>query len=80
MALCPGFTKTEFHERMGVAAARRRLPVAGRRRPGRARRSQDFDKGKAFSIPSKRYKAIAAVTRRRPDPGCCSGSRASGRK
>ncbi len=59
--LCPGFTKTEFHERMSV-----------RRGSGRmwlepdflvAECLADFDKGKALSVPGVQYKAITTVTR-----------------
>jgi short-subunit dehydrogenase len=64
MALCPGFTKTEFHERMSV-----------RRGDGFlwldvdflvATALKDFDKGRAYSIPGVQYKAIAALTRAVP--------------
>ena len=64
-AVCPGFTHTRFHERMGLppgqegaaglAVARRtrcRLGVAARRRPRQA-----------VSVPSLRYKAIVGLTR-----------------
>ena len=63
MALCPGFTKTEFHERMDVSRGSA---------PGFLwldadvlveRALEDFDKGQAFSIPGAQYKAIAALAR-----------------
>ena len=65
MSLCPGFTKTEFHQRMQVT-------------PGDGfmwldvdflvRKSlQDFDKGRAYSIPGAQYKTIIALTRAIPN-------------
>ena len=65
MSLCPGFTKTEFHQRMQVT-------------PGDGfmwldvdflvRKSlQDFDKGRACSIPGAQYKTIIALTRAIPN-------------
>lgn len=64
MALCPGFVKTEFHQRLGVdrdKSAPRLLWLE----PDRLVRDAlaDFDKGKALSVPSKRYKAIVTATR-----------------
>ncbi len=62
-SLCPGFTKTEFHERMGVSRESA---------PGFmwldadelvATALKDHAKGKVYSIPSAQYKAIATVTR-----------------
>jgi len=63
MALCPGFTRTEFHQRMEVNPdsspsflwldADELVTTA----------LADFDKGRVFSIPSARYKAIATVAR-----------------
>jgi len=61
MALCPGFTKTEFHQRMGVGRdsapefmwldVDRLVAVALR----------DYDKGRAISVPSAQYKAVVAA-------------------
>lgn len=64
MALCPGFVRTEFHERLGVdrdASAPKLLWLE----PDRLVRDAlaDFDRGRAMSIPSKRYKAIVTATR-----------------
>jgi len=65
MALCPGFTKTEFHERMQV-----------KRGDGfmwldvefLVRKSlEDFDKGRAYSIPGAQYKTIIALTKAIPN-------------
>jgi uncharacterized protein len=63
MALCPGFTRTEFHQRLG--AGRDSVPallwldvdelVTAALR--------DFDRGRVISVPSARYKAITAVAR-----------------
>jgi len=66
MTLCPGFTKTEFHGRMDVG--RDAVPsflwldVDDLVREAIA----DFDAGKTLSVPSKRYKAITAVSRHLP--------------
>ncbi|GAA3540364.1 SDR family NAD(P)-dependent oxidoreductase [Nocardioides daeguensis] len=64
MALCPGFVRTEFHQRLGVdreASAPRLLWLE----PDRLVRDAlaDFDRGRAMSIPSKRYKAIVTASR-----------------
>ncbi|WP_435768903.1 SDR family NAD(P)-dependent oxidoreductase [Nocardioides sp. SYSU DS0651] len=64
MALCPGFVRTEFHERLGVdrdASAPRVLWLE----PDRLVRDAlaDYDRGRALSIPSKRYKAIVTASR-----------------
>jgi uncharacterized protein len=69
MALCPGFVKTEFHQRLGIdrdASAPRLLWLE----PDRLVREAlaDFDKGKPMSIPSKRYKTIVTATRLVPRP------------
>jgi uncharacterized protein len=64
----PGFTRTEFHERMEVGrdAVPRPLWLDAERVVDEA--LADFDKGKALSVPSKRYKVIAAVSRHLPTP------------
>lgn len=63
MCLCPGFTKTEFHQRMDVS--RESAPAFMWLDADQlvARALEDFDKGRVYSIPSARYKAIAAAAR-----------------
>lgn len=64
-AVCPGFTHTSFHERMGLAVGEEGVPrlmwlnAADVVREG----LRDAARGKAVSIPSWRYKAIVALTR-----------------
>jgi short-subunit dehydrogenase len=66
-AVCPGFVRTEFHARMGA-------DTAGIKDwmwldPERVVREglRDAFAGKSVSIPSKRYKALSALTRSLPD-------------
>jgi short-subunit dehydrogenase len=68
MVLCPGFTKTEFHARMDVSrgSAPGFLWLDADRLVREA--LADLEAGKAMSIPSKRYKAIAALGRTVPRP------------
>lgn len=69
MALCPGFVRTEFHERLGIdrdSSAPKPLWLDADRLVRDA--LADFDKGKAVSIPSKRYKTIVTVSRLVPRP------------
>lgn len=65
-AVCPGFTHTEFHDRMGmdktVAPAWMWLRAEQVVREGLA----DNAKGKAVSIPSRRYKVLVAAARLLP--------------
>lgn len=66
MALLPGFTRTEFHERMEVgrdsAPSWMWLDVDDLVREA----LDDYDKGKIFSIPSARYKVVATAARITP--------------
>lgn len=69
MALCPGFVRTEFHQRLGVdrdASAPRQLWLE----PDRLVRDAlaDYEAGKSMSIPSKRYKVIVGASRAIPAP------------
>jgi short-subunit dehydrogenase len=66
MTLLPGFTRTEFHERMDVArvAVPRPLWLDADRVVDEA--LADFDAGKRISIPSKRYKVIATASKHLP--------------
>jgi short-subunit dehydrogenase len=66
MALCPGLTRTEFHERNNVAVGRvpgwmwldvDRVVEEGLR---------DLQRGRSISVPSKRYKLIVAVAKLLP--------------
>ena len=66
MALCPGFTRTEFHERMEVS--RSSVPawlwLDADRVVGEALR--DFEKGRSVSVPGLRYKVLTALIRYTP--------------
>lgn len=66
MVVCPGFVKTEFHERMGVS--RGSAPSWMWLDADRLVRDalHDLDRGKTVSVPSKRYKAITTVVRYLP--------------
>jgi hypothetical protein len=62
-ALCPGFTKTEFHERMGVGRGSAPDFMWLDADDLVATALKDFEKGKTFSIPSAQYKAITTMAR-----------------
>lgn len=63
MALCPGFVRTEFHERMQVG--RDSAPsFLWLEAPGLVEAAlADLEGGKAISVPSLRYKAIVTGAR-----------------
>ena len=66
MALLPGFTRTEFHDRMDVApdSAPRWMWLAPDRVVDEGLR--DLAAGRRVSIPSRRYRALAALARSTP--------------
>ncbi|MFC4139085.1 MULTISPECIES: SDR family oxidoreductase [unclassified Microbacterium] len=63
-AVCPGFTHTTFHERMGLARGEEGIPaIAWLDAEDVVREGlRDAARGKAVSIPSLRYKAVVALT------------------
>lgn len=67
-AVCPGYTHTEFHERLGLAKGEEGIPdwlwLDAPRVVGDSLR--DVGRGKAVSVPSKRYKAIYTAARLAP--------------
>ncbi|MDF1706197.1 MAG: SDR family oxidoreductase [Aeromicrobium sp.] len=66
MALCPGFVRTEFHERgqMDMSGIKpwMWLSVESVVRDALA----DLDRGRAVSVPARRYKVLAAFARHAP--------------
>lgn len=66
MALCPGFTRTEFHERMDVgrdsAPSWLWLDADALVREALS----DYAKGKSVSVPAVRYKVLATIARYTP--------------
>ena len=64
-ALCPGFTKTEFHERMNVTRGSGYMWLDADFLVKTA--LDDFDRGRVFSIPGVQYKAIAGISRLLPN-------------
>ena len=66
MALCPGFVKTEFHERMEVSRGSAPAFMWLDADDLVAEALRDFDKGRSLSVPSRRYKAVTTVARYTP--------------
>ncbi len=66
LALCPGLVRTEFHQRMG--AAMERMPDWMWLHPEQvvAAAIRDITRGRAVSIPSRRYQALAVLARHAP--------------
>ncbi|WP_309647723.1 SDR family oxidoreductase [Nocardioides sp.] len=79
MSLCPGFTKTEFHERMHVGrdSAPEFLWLDVDFLVSKA--LSDYDKGRVYSIPGAQYKAITTLTRLVPSRAL-QGLQSLGRK
>jgi len=62
---CPGFVRTEFHQRMGVAPGRGPLWLDADRVA--AQSLDDLFRGRALSVPTLRYRLITAAARAVPD-------------
>jgi len=64
-AVCPGFTHTGFHERMGLAPGNEGVPAALWLDASDVVSESlgDIARGKAVSVPSLRYKALVALIR-----------------
>ncbi|HYI50398.1 MAG TPA: SDR family NAD(P)-dependent oxidoreductase [Microbacterium sp.] len=64
-AVCPGFTHTNFHERIGIPPGEEGIAdwMWLEARDVVAESLRDVARGKAVSVPSLRYKAIIGLTR-----------------
>ncbi|MCS3842307.1 SDR family oxidoreductase [Microbacterium sp. AK031] len=64
-AVCPGFTHTTFHERMGLEPGHEGIPAIGWLQAKDVVRQglRDAAGGKAVSVPSLRYKLVVAFTK-----------------
>ncbi len=66
MALCPGFVRTEFHQRMGVGPDSAPSFLWLDAAEFVAAALADLDAGKALSVPTLRYKAIVTAAKHVP--------------
>ena len=62
MTVLPGFTRTEFHERMDVGRGAVPAPLWLDAERVVDEALADFDAGRRRSVPSKRYKVIATAS------------------
>ncbi|PYC80889.1 short-chain dehydrogenase [Streptomyces tateyamensis] len=80
LALCPGFTRTEFHQRAGMGTGN--IPgwawLSAERVVDEALR--DLARGRTLSVPSKRYKLAVTVARLLPAGTLGRTSAKAGRK
>lgn len=69
MAVCPGFVRTEFHQRMGVDP-NQTVPRWMWLKADKVVKAslKDLDKRKAISVPSVRYKVLATLAQYMPKP------------
>lgn len=67
-AVCPGYTHTNFHERLGLPPGQEGVPRwMWLDAPAVVAESlRDLDRGKALSIPSFKYKVLARIARIAP--------------
>jgi short-subunit dehydrogenase len=68
LVLCPGFVRTEFHERAGIDAGSRRGPLWLDAERVVEECLADLARGKVVSVPSPQYKAIATLVDLLPRP------------
>ena len=61
MVLCPGYVRTEFHERAGIDAGARRGPLWLEASQVVDEALADLDRGRVVSVPSRQYKAIVGL-------------------
>jgi len=73
-AVAPGFTRTEFHERMGVSTSGVPAPLWLDVRDLVRLALRDIDRGRSVSIPTLRYKVIAGLARVLPARVAAAGS------
>ncbi len=68
MALCPGFVRTEFHQRAGMDVGARRGPFW--LDPARVVDDclLDLERGRVISVPSRQYRAVAVAADLLPRP------------
>jgi short-subunit dehydrogenase len=63
LALCPGFTRTEFHERAGMDVTGIPGPLWLDAEHVVRTALEDLDAGKALSVPGAQYKAVVVASR-----------------
>src|SRR5215213_2334357 len=63
MALCPGFVRTEFHQRMDVGRGSVPSWLWLETDAVVTAALHDFERGRSVSVPDPRYKALAAAAR-----------------
>ena len=80
MALCPGFTRTEFHDRGGIdmSALQGWMWLSAEQVVDEGLR--DLARGRSVSVPSARYKVMIAATRKVPLGALVSISARAGRR
>jgi len=79
MVLCPGFVRSEFHQRAGISMAK--LPSWLWLSPELVANGalRDYRKDKIVSIPGAQYKVLTALVRHLPRAIILRGSRLLGR-